>query len=227
MCRIAPAAAAVVWLTVGGCGGAPEATVSRTVRTVPADAAARQPFYPRLNRRERSALAADGLERATPPQLRKACAKAAGQTAWLVICPPLVPDGRLSVQAFMGVAKARDFTNGYQISMNSAAIRAPDAPDPGHWMIAAGTAASMRDLLTAFGRSGPRSRRRLEVGRVAVMRFREPEYGDFPGVYGGHVVYQWTKGEAVMQVSAHGENHERLLQALVRVLSRAPDPTPG
>lgn len=224
-----PAGAVVLCLVISGCGGAPGApSVSRDLRGAPADAAPRQPFYPRVDRRERSALADDGLGRATPPQLRQACEKAAGQTAWLVVCPTLVPDGRLSVRPFVGAAaKARDFTNGYTTSMNSASIRAPDAPDPGHWTLAVGTPAAMRDELTAFGRSGPSSRRRLEVGRVAVTRFQEPEYGEFPGVYGSHVVYQWTKGEAVMQVSAHGENHERLLQALVRVLSRAPDPTPG
>lgn len=203
-------------------------TVSRDVGAAPANAALRQPFYPPVNRRERSTLADDGLGRTMPPQLRKACKNAAGQSAWLVVCPPLVPVGRLSVVSVGGAtAKPKDFTGGYEISINSASIRAPDAPDPGHWTIAAGTATAMRDLLTAFGRSEPRSQRRLKVGGVVVTRFREPEFGKFPGVYGGHVVYQWSRGEAVMQVSAHGENHDRLLRALLKLLSRAPDPTPG
>jgi hypothetical protein len=85
----------------------------------------------------------------------------------------------------------------------------------------------MRDQLTAFGHSKPVSNRRLQIGDVHVTRYREPDFGVFPGVYGGHVVYRWMQGQAVLQVSVHGDTHERLLRGLVRLLSRGPSPSPG
>lgn len=111
--------------------------------------------------------------------------------------------------------------------MNSSALREQGAPDPGHWTIAAGTPGTMHDQLTAYGRSKPLSSRRLRIRSVTVTRYREPDYGDFPGIYGGHVVYQWTQGRAVLQVSVHGGAHERVLRGLVRLLSDAPDPSPS
>jgi hypothetical protein len=77
----------------------------------------------------------------------------------------------------------------------------------------------MRDQLTAYGHGAPVSRTRLKVGHVAVTRYREPAFGAFPGVYGGHVVYAWRQGGAVMQVSVHGSAHERVLRGLVLLLS--------
>jgi hypothetical protein len=222
---------AAACLAVGGCGGTspgPTTVMRHAPTAAPSDRTPGRAYVPRIDRSERAALARDGLARSTPARLRQACAKAAAKTTWLVICPPLVPSGRLIVVAVSGVAANSDsFIDGYEINVNSPSIRAPNAPDPGHWTIGAGTPPAMHDQLTAFGRSAPLDKRRLKVGRVTVTRFREPPYTSFHGVYGGHIVYQWTQGKAVMHVTAHGDDHDRLLRALVRTLSRAPDPTPG
>ncbi|HEV7753554.1 MAG TPA: hypothetical protein VGO71_18530 [Baekduia sp.] len=210
-----------------GCGGGNSHPTPPTTTRASAPSP-RRPFYPKIDDRERAALADVGLLRATPPRLRAACAKAAAHTEWTVLCPTLTPGGRLAISAVSGVtARSDDFGAGYEISIDSAGLREKGAPDPGHWTIAAGTPGAMRDQLTAFGHSKPVTRRRVRIGDVQVTRFREPDYGAFPGVYGGHVVYQWMQGRAVLQVSVHGDAHERLLRGLVRLLSRGPSPNPS
>jgi hypothetical protein len=204
-------------LAMAGCGGG--ATVTAPTPTPAAGGA----VFPTLTDAQRQGLARYGLVRAAPAALREACDRVAGQTDRRVVCPTRVPGGRLSVVAVAGVAGRRtDFSAGYELSLDSGALRVPGAPDPGHWTFGAGTARAMRDQLTAYGRSAPLSRVRLKVGDVAVTRYREPDFGAFPGVYGGHVVYEWRQGDAVMQVSVHGARHERVLRGLVLLLSAVP-----
>jgi hypothetical protein len=221
-------------LAVAGCGGrgAPSATPS----SVPAAAAASTtkpapaagtPIFPTVTADQRTQLARYALVRAAPATVREACGKVAEQTEWLVLCPTRVPGGRLMVSAATGVAgKSTDFSEGYELSLDSGALRENGAPDPGHWTIAAGTASAMHDQLTAYGHSEPVGRRRLKVNDITVTRYREPAFGEFPGIYGGHIMYQWSQGKAVMQVSVHGTTHERVLRGLVLLLSEGPDPSP-
>ncbi|MCZ4491983.1 MAG: hypothetical protein JWP53_914 [Conexibacter sp.] len=219
-------------LTLAGCGGgstrattsaAPAETVTSTT---PAQGGA---FLPAVDRDERTRLADDyGLVRPAAPQLREACGRAAEPTDWTVLCPTRTPGGRLAVGAVTGVSgRADDFSRGYELSLDSGALRAGGAPDPGHWTIAAGTSEAMHDQLTAYGHSAPLSHRRIRIGRVTVTRYREPDFGEFPGIYGGHIVYEWTQGRGVVQVSVHGTVHERVLRGLVVLLSRGPDPSPA
>jgi hypothetical protein len=222
-----------ICLAVAGCGGSRahfnasssgQATAPATTTLEPAEG----PVFPTVSEHQRTRLARYGLVRVAPATLRVACRKVAEQTDWLVLCPTRVPGGRLKVSAATGVAgKSTDFSKGYELSLDSGALHEKGAPDPGHWTVAAGTASAMRDQLTAYGHSGPVSRNRLKVGHIAVTRYREPDFGDFPGIYGGHVVYQWRQGHAVMQVSVHGTVHEGVLRGLVLLLSEGPDPTPA
>jgi hypothetical protein len=222
---------AAACLAIGGCGGTspgPTTPTHQAKIAAPSDTTPRQPYIPTIDSSDRAALAGAGLTRPIPTRLRRACAKTAASTTWLVICPPFVPSGALVVVAVSGAAaNPDDFTEGYEININSPSIRATNAPDPGHWTIGAGTPAAMHEQLTAFGHSAPLDKRELKVGRVTVTRFQEPPYTTFHGVYGGHTVYQWNQGKATMHVTAHGTYHDRMLRALVRTLSRAPDPTPG
>lgn len=221
--------AAAVFLALVGCNNS-NVKPPTLVTTLRADGSTRnpgRPVYPEVDRQERAALAEDGLVRPASPQLRMACAKAAARTDWTVLCPTVTPGGRLAISAVSGVrGQSDDISAGYEISINSSALRAQGAPDPGHWTIAAGTPNAMQDQLSAYGRSKPVSHRRMRITGVTVTRYREPDYGDFPGVYGGHIVYQWTQGGAVLQVSIHGDVHERVLRGLVRLLSQGPDPSP-
>lgn len=226
------AAVVVACLWMAGCGGThsrsqPPASTRTSAQATGTRPAPGEPFFPTVNRKERVRLAHDGLVRAAPPLLRNACARTAEQTDWIVVCPTRVPGGRLAVSAFGVAGTAKDFGEGYELSLNSGALHDKGAPDPGHWTIAAGTPKAMRDQVTAFGQSAPLSKRRFQIGRVQVTRYREPVFGEFPGVYGGHVVYEWRQGQAVMQVSVHNSAHERVLRGLVRMLSRGPDPSPA
>lgn len=186
-------------------------------------------LFPRLHRRARARVVALGLVRAAPPQLLNACARTVAKTRWTVLCPGRVPGGRLAVITFGVSGRSSDFRQGYMLSFQSGALRTAGAPDPGHWTFAVGTRGALRDQLTARGRSAPVGERHLRVGGVRVTRYREPEFGSFPGLYGGHVVYEWTVGRTTLQVSVHGQRHERVLRGLVRLLATAPDlapPTP-
>jgi hypothetical protein len=228
--RAAIASIAALCVTLAGCGGGADDTPPGRQAKVAAapvqQPAPDRPVFPKVDRRERARLKRDGLVRRAPRQLRKACTRVAAQTAWTVVCPTRVPGGRLAVTQFGVTGTSTDFSDGYHFSVNSGALHEPGAPDPGHWTFAAGTPPAMRDQVNARGRSAPLSRRRLRIGGVRVTRYQEPEFGDFPGVYGGHVVYEWSRGHAVLQVSVHNETHERVLRGLVRLLSPAPDPTP-
>jgi hypothetical protein len=226
--------AIAICLALSGCGGkggaevaATRSSATATTASTTAEAASDNAIFPALTDDRRQQLAAYGLVRAAPEQLRDACDKVAKQTDWHVVCPSRVPAGRLAVSAAGGVSgTSTDFSKGYDFSVNSSALREEDAPDPGHWTFAAGTASAMHEQLTAYGHSEPVSRRRLRVGDVKVTRYREPDFGKFPGVYGGHVVYEWHQGDAVMQVSVHGTTHERVLRGVVLLLSQGPDPSP-
>jgi hypothetical protein len=94
---------------------------------------------------------------------------------------------------------------------------------PGHWTIASGTA----DAMAAFLRPGPgadakapRPHRITVEGRPAT-EFVIPPFNQFHGIYGGHVVIQWSRGGQVVQVSAHGRWNKWMAFLLARVLIRA------
>jgi hypothetical protein len=189
-------------------------------RPAPAPAE-RTPTYPDVPADMAGELEAVGLEERRPAVVRKACARLARGTTWTVVCPPVVPAGRIMVNFAGGVAgTSRDLSRGYMLSMNSSSIRRPQDKDPGHWTVARGDAAAMREQLSAFGRSRPRSERRTSIAGRQVEVFRMPSFREFPGIYGGHVVLQWRDGTGVMQASVHGSHDDRLVWTLAEVLIR-------
>ncbi len=156
-----------------------------------------------------------GLTRSVPDRLKHACQAAARESDLAVFCPPLVPDGELSVSG-LGLDQTEESRSStYLIDLHSRAI---DRPSNGHWVVAAGDAARLKLLTSEPSLPAPLSRRGLNLGGIPVTVYKLAPYEAGGGFYGGHIALAWTHDGLVYHVSVHGYQNGRRAIAIAKAL---------
>lgn len=179
------------------------------------------------------------LVRGAPEQVGQACRRAARRTTLEVVCPPVAPEGRHSVQYAGRLGGRGGPRDSYSMSFSSESLhRATDPRQPGHWAVAAAAdaaklrAAIVRDdrvrdcrvrrskgLSTPEGPCAP-VENNVTVAGTPVTEYRMP---GFPtgGVHGGHIVFVWRGRDADYLVSVHDPANRARGLAITDALVRA------
>jgi hypothetical protein len=143
------------------------------------------------------------------------------------VCPPLVPAGRLKVEAAGRLVTHERPRGGFSADVLSPALSGLGGEhvetNGGHWHYDVSWTPAVRRAFVGEGverpvNAKPSTCRHLRLGEQRVEICRVVPYAQGGGLNGGHVAYVWTHGRVTYVISLHGYANEPRARAMTEAM---------
>lgn len=163
----------------------------------------------------RGAIASERVPGTTdrvPPQVAQTCRRAVARVGIRVLCPEIVPEGRVERALGFGRITIAGERRYYEMTFNNASGN--------HWVVGRG---GRREVSRFVFGSGGRSRlvRRDKLGGQVVSTYT---FAGYPvgGLRGGHVAVFASHRETIVFASVHGHRRRRVALSVLRSMLPPP-----